>query len=155
MPAKKSATILEQTKTSHMSKKDLEARKNAEVNAPSDNIVAPDFIKGQKEHNLFKKYVNELLKVGIIANIDANALGRLVLYNIKYNEIIDQERQINIVDDYKTYQALQKIESQLAKDILTLEREFGMTSNSRSKMTVIKPTEPKVNPLLDALKGGA
>lgn len=150
MPAKKNIEVME--KTSHMSKSEIQARKESQVKAPSDNIVAPKFLKGQNEHNLFKYYVKELQRTDIVSNIDANALGRLALLNIRYNEIIEQERNINIASDIKTYQGLQKIEQQIAKDILTLEREFGMTSSSRSKLVVVKATNKPKNPLIKILK---
>lgn len=62
----------------HLTKAEIENRKRTEVKAKSDNVQPPAFLyKKQKER--FMQIANELLDLDIIANIDCDALGRLIV----------------------------------------------------------------------------
>lgn len=140
---------------SHLSKAELKKRAESEIHVDSDNIQPPAFLKGKLELNKFRSIASELLKVGLITNIDCNAIGRLVVAYTKYDEIVEQLHNLD-KEDLKYFDNLKKLstlQQNYDKQILTLEREFGMTANSRSKMVVAKDSNSKEDLLLKTLSG--
>lgn len=67
----------------HLTKAEIEERRNTEIKAPADKVTAPQYLsKDQKKS--FKRIVKELQKVGIVANLDVDALARLVISQSNY-----------------------------------------------------------------------
>lgn len=62
----------------HLTKAEIENRKKTEVKAASDNVKPPSFL-GAKQKKRFTEIANELLDLDIMANIDCDALGRLIV----------------------------------------------------------------------------
>ena len=60
----------------HLTKAEIEARKNAEVVAPNDKVKPPTYLT-PKQKNKFRKLSKELLEIKLIANVDCDALARL------------------------------------------------------------------------------
>ena len=70
--------ILQAKGRKHRTKGEIENRKKTEVKAKSDNIKPPSFL-GAKQKKRFTEIANELLDLDIMANIDCDALGRLIV----------------------------------------------------------------------------
>ena len=62
----------------HLTKAEIENRQKTEVKAKSDNVQPPKFL-GAKQKKRFTEIANELLDLDIMANIDCEALGRLIV----------------------------------------------------------------------------
>lgn len=135
----------------HLTKEEIEQRKSQEVKADSDNIVAPSYLT-KKQSEKFNYYVEELLKVKIIANLDAETLARQVATEFQFEAVAKKLRQTNILDsDYEkllvAYDKLFKMCRQGASDL-------GLTVSSRCKLVIPKPPEKQKNKFEKYKAGG-
>lgn len=90
----------------HLTKAEIEARKNAEVTAPCDKVRPPSYLTPEQKKQ-FRKIAKELLEIKLISNLDCDALARLLIAQTQYIEITEQIRAMvmvkleNIADDLK------------------------------------------------------
>ena len=75
----------------HLTKAEIEARKNAEVVAPNDKVKPPSYLTPEQKKK-FRKIAKELLEIKLIANVDCDALARLLIAQDQYIEITQQIR---------------------------------------------------------------
>lgn len=70
----------------HLTKAEIKDRENRELVAAADNIAPPSWLsKAQKQR--FNALAAELLKMEVLANVDCEALGRLVAAESQYIQI--------------------------------------------------------------------
>lgn len=70
----------------HLTKAEIKDRENRELIAAADNIAPPSWLKAPQKKR-FNALAAELLKMGIFANVDCEALARLVVAEQQYIEI--------------------------------------------------------------------
>lgn len=75
----------------HLTKAEIEARKNAEVTAPCDKVRPPSYLTPEQKKQ-FRKIAKELLEIKLISNLDCDALARLLIAQTQYIEITEQIR---------------------------------------------------------------
>lgn len=68
--------LVEMKGKKHLTKAEIEARKNSEVVAPNDKVKPPSYLT-QDQKKRFRKLAKELLEIKLIANVDCDALARL------------------------------------------------------------------------------
>lgn len=149
----------------HLTKAEIAERERTEVKAPADKVTAPAYLTADQKKT-FKKIVKELQKIGIVANLDVDALARLVVAQSKYiavtEELNRQPLMVEIERDTGRKDAdgepiLEKVEvvnGQVERLAIMQDRffrqcrqgaaDFGMTVSSRCRLVV--PTahnEPK------------
>ena len=86
----------------HLTKAEIEARKNAEVVAPNDKVKPPAYLT-QEQKKKFRKLSKELLEIKLIANVDCDALARLLIAQDQYIEITDKIRETPLMVDVPVY----------------------------------------------------
>ncbi len=153
----------------HFTKAEIEQRKNAEVIAPNDKVKPPSYLtKSQKK--AFKKLAKELLEIKLIANIDCDALARLLISQEHYIEVTEQIKKTPLMVDIpiyemkknpntgekervqvgtkkvvnEEYERLMIIQDRCMKQCRQGASDFGMTVSSRCRLVV--PKLPKAEP---------
>jgi P27 family predicted phage terminase small subunit len=152
----------------HFTKAEIEARKNAEVIAPNDKVKPPAYLTAEQKKK-FRKLAKELHEIKLIANIDCDALARLLISQDQYIEITEQIRETPLVVDLPVYEEQENPDTgekervQVGtKQVVNGERErlmiiqdrclkqcrqgasdFGMTVSSRCRLIVPKAKEAK------------
>lgn len=136
---RKPAALLEAEGT-HMSKDELQERKDGELKVPFTNVKPPSYLnKNQKKK--FKDISDKLVKLGIMTELDVDCLARYVLAQdlyLKYTEEIakeleDEELSISILKE------LQTLQDKAFKQAQSSARDLGLTITSRCKI-VLPPT---------------
>ena len=87
----------------HLTKAEIEARKNAEVVAPNDKVKPPSYLTPEQKKK-FRKIAKELLEIKLIANVDCDALARLLIAQDQYIEITQQIRTTPLMEDVPVYE---------------------------------------------------
>jgi len=87
----------------HLTKAEIEARKNAEVVAPNDKVKPPSYLTPEQKKK-FRKIAKELLEIKLIANVDCDALARLLIAQDQYIEITQQIRATPLMEDAPVYE---------------------------------------------------
>ena len=81
----------------HLTKAEIENRQKTEVKAKNDNVQPPKFL-GAKQKKRFTEIANELLDLDIMANIDCEALGRLIVVDDEFVEINNRTLSFHLID---------------------------------------------------------
>lgn len=152
----------------HLTKAEIEARKNAEVVAPNDKVKPPAYLTLEQKKK-FRKLSKELLEIKLIANVDCDALARLLIAQDQYIEITDKIRETPLMVDVPVYEMRENPDTgeqervQVGtREVVNGERErlmiiqdrcmkqcrqgasdFGMTVSSRCRLVVPKAKETK------------
>lgn len=160
MPRQKEPIELKIAKgNSHMTKAEIEERRNSEVKAPSNAITPPKYLN-TKQRKRFKELRDQLLAIGengIIANVDAAALARYVVAEMQYEVTTKQLQQLQevILDPedtdrmsahYGMIELISRNQDRLFKQCRTAAADLGLTITSRCKISVpVTQAEPKTN----------
>ena len=152
----------------HLTKAEIEARKNAEVTAPCDKVRPPSYLTPEQKKK-FRKLSKELLAIKLIANVDCDALARLLIAQDQYIEITDKIRETPLMVDVPVYEMrenpdtgeqervqvgtreavngererLMIIQDRCMKQCRQGASDFGMTVSSRCRLVVPKAKETK------------
>lgn len=147
----------------HLTKAEIEERKNSEVEAKSDKVKPPKYLKKEFKKE-FKKIANELVEIGIMTNLDIDCLARFVISKNEYLKItkavdargptkeieieekdaegnITGTKKIEIID--QDYDALLLMQNRLFKQCREASSDLGLSISSRCKLVVPKPKEDK------------
>lgn len=160
--------LLEMKGKKHLTKAEIEARKNSEVVAPNDKVKPPSYLT-QDQKKRFRKLAKELLEIKLIANVDCDALARLLIAQEQYIEITEQIRNTPLMEDIPIYETrenpdtgkkervqvgtrqvvngererLMIIQDRCMKQCRQGASDFGMTVSSRCRLVVPKPQQQK------------
>lgn len=136
---RKPAALLE-AEGAHISKDELQERKDGELKVPFTNVKPPSYLnKNQKKK--FKDISDKLVKLGIMTELDVDCLARYVLSQdlyLKYTEQIteeleDGEASITLLKE------IQNLQDKAFKQAQSSARDLGLTITSRCKI-VLPPT---------------
>ena len=152
----------------HLTKAEIEERKNAEVIAPNDKVEPPPYLTAKLKKK-FKKLAEELMTINLIANVDCDALARLIIAQEQFIEITAKIRKTPLMLEVPVYETQTNPETKEKekvqvgiRQIVNGERErlmiiqdrcmkqcrqgasdFGMTVSSRCRLVVPKTKEEK------------
>ena len=141
--ARQPTALVELKGKKHFTKAELEERKNAEVNADTDNIVPPDYLT-EKQAGEFFALANELKRCEIMTNLDCDALARFIVARSDYADYVKLMRSIpKTVDNLQELKEADKLKRGAFLDCNTAAKELGMTISSRCKLVVPKKEESK------------
>jgi len=142
----------------NLTKQEIEERKASEIKAPSDKAVKPPTYLPQDLKREFKKIATELVDIGIMSNLDVDALARFLqskkLYLQVTDELMKQSPVITIEkekeDEYgevetelvqisnDTYAELLNMQDKLFKQCRSAASDLGLSISSRVKLVVPK-----------------
>ena len=135
----------------HLTKAEIEDRKSKEIKAPSDKVKAPSYLPADLKKE-FNKIAKELKEIGIITNLDIDALARFIIAKKMYLELTKQilkKPELMIVDkDIVTTQ------DKLFKQCRASASDLGLTISSRCKLVVPKKEDKKELTEEEKLFGG-
>ena len=136
---RKPAALLE-AEGAHISKDELQERKDGELKVPFTNVKPPSYLnKNQKKK--FVEISNKLVQLGIMTELDIDCLARYVLAQdlyLKYNEEIAKELE-NEELSISVLKELQNLQDKAFKQAQSSARDLGLTITSRCKI-VLPPT---------------
>lgn len=131
----------------HLTKKEIEERKNKEIKAPTGNIKPPSYLDADLKKE-FKVISEQLIDIGILADIDNEALARYLISKKLYIKVTKSLLKMSptIEDDGETYQnnqyaELSKTQDRLFKQCRTAALDLGLTISSRCKLVLPKKEE--------------
>ncbi len=152
----------------HFTKAEIEARKNAEVTAPNDKVRPPAYLTPEQKKK-FRKLAKELLAIKLIANVDCDALARLLIAQEQFIEVTEEIKKTPLMLDIPVYEEqenpdtgekervqvgtrqvvngererLMVIQDRCMKQCRQGAGDFGMTVSSRCRLVVPKAQTAK------------
>lgn len=120
---------------SHLTKAEIEERKEQELNVPFTNVKAPSYLnKDQKKK--FKDISDKLVKLGIMTELDVDCLARYILsqdlyilYTSKMSELIENNEIIALKD-------IQIMQDKAFRQAQASAGALGLTITSRCKIVI-------------------
>ena len=135
---KKPAALLEAEGKSHMSKSELQDRKESELKVPFTDVTPPSYLsKTQKKK--FKDIADKLLAIGIMTELDVDCLAMYVLafdLYVSYTETLADMIKTNDLEEMKSVQNLQ---DKAFRQAHTAARSLCLTITDRCRVTVPPP----------------
>lgn len=124
----------------HLSKKEIEERKNSEVKANADKIEPPSYLPSSLKKE-FNRIAQELISIEIISNLDCEALARFIVSEYNYQKVTKKLLKTGI--DNEKYIDLLLMQEKLFKMCRQSASDLGLTISSRCKLVVPKSKEEK------------
>lgn len=124
----------------HLTKEEIEERKNSEVRAPNDQITPPEYLPDNLKEE-FNRIADELINIGIMTNLDNEALSRFIISNYQYQEVTAKLLKLKTIG--KKYYELILLQEKLFKMVRISASDLGLTISSRCKLTIPKTKEDK------------
>jgi P27 family predicted phage terminase small subunit len=137
----------------NLTKEEIERRRAEEVVAPNDAICPPKYLKTKAQKSKFHKIAGTLKEIGIMTNLDCDALARYIMSEEKYlaydkmvsqllREAKDWERAAGLVVLIEKFEGLR---DKALKQCRAAASDLGLTISSRCKLVVPK-VEKKEDP---------
>ncbi|UQT53194.2 phage terminase small subunit P27 family [Bacillus velezensis] len=138
----------------NLTKQEIEERRAQEVKAPNDKVKAPSYLPKDLKRE-FKKIADELKNIGIMTNLDVDALARFLFAQKQYlemTEVLLETPITALVDDddgnkfevaNKTYSDLLINQDKLFKQCRQASSDLGLTISSRCKLVIPKKDDGK------------
>jgi P27 family predicted phage terminase small subunit len=145
----------------NLTKQEIEERKSQEVKAASDKVKPPSYLPKDLKRE-FKKIADELLRIGIMSNLDIDALARFLLAKKMYLQVteklldteptltaykVEKDDEGNIISkepftiSNETYSDLLINQDKLFKQCRAAASDLGLTISSRCKLVIPKKEE--------------
>lgn len=122
----------------HFTKQEIQERLDCEIDAPADNIAAPNFLT-KKQKDEFYKLAKELTNIEIMSNLDCNLLAQ---YVVAYDFYVAYSKKLrSAVHNGHDFEDLLKAQDRYYKQSLLCAKELGLTISSRCKIQVPKANE--------------
>ncbi|WP_144472969.1 phage terminase small subunit P27 family [Bacillus pumilus] len=133
----------------NLTKKEIQERREQEIKAPDDKVKAPSYLPKDLKRE-FKKIADELKNIGIMTNLDVDALARFLFARKQYlqiTEIILRTPVITDVEDEEgnrievasqKYSDLLINQDKLFKQCRQASSDLGLTISSRCKLVIPK-----------------
>ena len=134
--------LLELKGRSHLTKAEIAERRAQEPDAPDDDLVAPVYLtKNQREE--FDHLAHELKRIGIIGNVDNEALARYIVLKDQFLMLTKQLKKLSPIDNIDEYDKLNRAQTRCFNALRASANDLGLTISSRAKLVMPKLPEEK------------
>lgn len=143
--------LIEAKGRKHLTKAEAEQRRNSEVEAPANNIRAPNYLNDEMKQ-AFDAIAAVLVDIGIMTDLDCDALGRYIVMEYQFRAVTKKMMNMkNITDRYMEYA---KLQSNFFKNARAAASDLGLSISSRCKLVVPKEQEKPKNKYMEFLNNG-
>lgn len=120
----------------HLTKADIEKRREQELKVPFTNIKAPKHLdKAQKAK--FNDIADKLLKLGVMTELDVDCLAMFVMAQSLYLRYTKLLYEANAAGDLEQARTIQNLQHKVFTQCQTCGRELGLSITSRCK--IVRP----------------
>lgn len=124
----------------NLTKNEIEQRKEQEIKAPSDKVKPPAYLPSNLKRE-FKKVADELMQIGIMTNLDIDALARFLIAKSMYVKISSQLIELDPLSE--KFETLIAHQDKFFKQSRQSAMDLGLTISSRCKLVIPKNDENK------------
>lgn len=130
--------VLEATGKKHLSKSEIEERKNSELKVDLKNIQIPSILKTKKLKTEFEVLSSKLLKIGIMTELDEDCLARYLLAKQNYEKCTSLLNKATKKGDIYDMEKLTSMQDKYFKQCRACGNDLGLNIASRCKLVVPK-----------------
>lgn len=134
----------------NLTKAEIEKRRAEEIIANKDKIEPPSYLpKNLKDE--FMRIAEELIDIGIMSNLDNEALARFITSEYNYQKVTKKLLKMG-VDNPKYYDTV-LLQEKMFKMCRQAANDLGLTISSRAKLVMPKKEEDKEETKFDRMFG--
>lgn len=133
--------VIQARGSKHLTKSEIQARREREIKPITDNIIAPDYLT-KKQKETFYKLSAQLEKLKIMGETDVDVLGRYVVANDFYINAVKKMRTKEVINDPIKFDKWAKIQERYFKQCRASANDLGLSISSRCKLVVPVTKEP-------------
>jgi P27 family predicted phage terminase small subunit len=126
----------------NLTKKEIEDRKSQEVKAASDKVRPPAYLSKELKRE-FKKIADELLRIGIMTNLDINALVLYVESYENYRFLNEKLKELKEAEEFdiNTFSQYAVEVDRAKKQCRAFASDLGLSISSRCRLVIPKNEE--------------
>ncbi|MCM3616687.1 phage terminase small subunit P27 family [Sutcliffiella horikoshii] len=124
----------------NLTKEEIANRKAQEVKAPNDKVKPPAYLPRDLKRE-FNKIANELVSIGIMTNLDIDALARFLIAKKLYLEVTS--RLLDNPELALSDKDIITTQDKLFKQSRVAANDLGLSISSRCKLVVPKKEDNK------------
>ncbi len=128
----------------NLTKKEIEERRKQEIKAPADKVEAPSYLPDNLKAE-FNRIANELIDIGIMSNLDCEALARFLISEYNYQKVSKKLLKMGV--DNPKYGETVRLQERLFTMARQSANDLGLTISSRCKLVVPKKEEKEEDPI--------
>ena len=132
--------LIEAKGRKHLTKAEIEQRKNTEVN--------PKYLT-KKQKKRFKTIAQDLTELGVMSRTDVDALARYIIAEELYISVTEKLSGEDVLDDIALLEKYSAVQDKYYKQCRSAANDLGLSISSRCKLVVpkadSKPPENKFN----------
>ena len=125
----------------HLTKDEIQERRDREVAPITDNIIAPDYLT-KKQKDEFYRIAEQLKKLKIMGETDVDALGRYITANDFYIHAVKKMRSKEVKNNPIDFESWSKAQERYFKQCRAAANDLGLTISSRCRLVVPEKAEP-------------
>ena len=137
---RKPAALLEAEGRSHMSKSELQDRKDGEIKVPFTDVQPPKYLN-KKQKTKFNDIAEKLLAIGIMTELDADCLAMYVIAYDLYTSYSKTLAEMIEENDLSAMKEVQNLQDKAFRQAHTAARSLCLTITDRCKVTVPPPPD--------------
>ncbi len=134
----------------NLTKKEIEERKASEIKAPDDKVEPPSYLPSDLKEE-FQRIAEELINIGIMSNLDNEALARFVTSEHNYQKVTKSLLKMGVTNP--EYYNTVLLQEKLFKMTRQAAQDLGLTISSRCKLVVPKKVQVKEEKKFDRMFG--
>lgn len=119
----------------HLTKAEIEQRREEEVKVPFTDVAPPDFFSDTQKKE-FMSIAEKLLAIGIFTELDEDCLTRYILAKNLYLKYTSALTGLLGKRNYSEISKMQTLQDKAFKQCQSCARDLGMTITSRCKLVV-------------------
>ena len=151
--ARQPIELLQANGNKHLTKAEIEYRKNVELKINAGDIIAPDYLP-EKLKSEFDDIADKLKSVNIMTELDTDCLARYLLSKQMYLTLTSKLMSETKKNNYQVIDKLMTMQDKTFKQCQSCASSLGLTISSRCKITTpVKEEKPKENPFLSYKSG--
>lgn len=124
----------------NLTKKEIEERRAQEIKASNDKVEPPSYLPKNLK-NEFNRIAEELNDIGIMSNLDNEALARFITSEYNYQKVTKKLLKMG-VENPKYYDTV-LLQEKMFKMCRQAANDLGLTISSRAKLVMPKKEEEK------------
>lgn len=128
----------------NLTKKEIAERRAQEIKAPDNKVEAPSYLPANLKKE-FTRIADELINIGIMSNLDNEALARFVTSEYNYQKITKKLLVLGV--DNPAYYDTVLLQEKLFKMTRQAATDLGLTISSRCKLAVPKNEKKEIDPI--------
>jgi len=126
----------------HLTKDEIQERRDREVAPITDNIIAPDYLT-KKQKDEFYRIAEQLTKLKIMGETDVDALGRYITANDFYIHAVKKMRSKDVKNNPIDFESWSRAQERYFKQCRAAANDLGLSISSRCRLVVPEKSEPQ------------